>query len=85
MRTTYEKVEKGVPFEVPVRVRTLTRDDGVVRKVNGTEWNFSCCDCGLTHNILIQPGRKKVVIYMWRDNRRTSGRRRWNKYPCRGR
>ena len=42
--------------------------------------NFSCCDCGLVHNISIDVVKGKIDVVFVRDNRRTGQRRRWNKY-----
>ena len=46
----------------------------------GVNINFSCCDCGLVHNIVILSLRTRLKMYFWRDNRRTANRRRSRKF-----
>lgn len=43
--------------------------------------NFSCCDCGLVHNIAVERKGHKVYVAFTRDQRRSGQRRRWNVYP----
>jgi transcription elongation factor Elf1 len=51
-----------------------------VLKIKGTAMNFSCCDCGLTHKIVILPLKTRVKIYFWRDNRATANIRRGKQF-----
>lgn len=45
-------------------------------KTKGAAMNFSCCDCGLTHRIVIIPLKTRAKVYFWRDNRATANTRR---------
>ena len=43
--------------------------------------NMGCCDCGLVHNILVAiKGNNNVRLTIFRDNRRTGQKRRFNKF-----
>jgi len=45
------------------------------KKTKGGTMNFSCCDCGLVHNIVIVPLKTRLKLYFWRDNKLTKNRR----------
>ncbi len=46
--------------------------------------SLGCCDCGLTHHIeFIVSHRQKLTFALWRDNRKTAGKRRARTFPCR--
>lgn len=49
-------------------------------KHKGAAMNFSCCDCGLVHKIVILPLKTRAKIYFWRDNRATANIRRSKKF-----
>lgn len=65
---------KDVVEDVPVIMKYRQ-----IKGKNVAHMNFCCCDCGLVHNIAFVPLRTRLRAYFWRDNRRTSNRRRAKK------
>lgn len=53
---------------------------GQALKTKGARMNFSCCDCGLTHTIVIIPLKTRAKVYFWRRNRTTANIRRGKKF-----
>lgn len=83
MSGTYENAEPGVPIDLEVkRVRLTQVDSEKSEDINAAHFHLSCCGCGLTHDIVLKPGRKKIKMWLWEDNRRTAAKRRWNDYEC---
>jgi hypothetical protein len=39
---------------------------------------WSCCDCGLVHQVVLHQFKKKVGVTMWRDEYLTSKERKCN-------
>ena len=42
----------------------------------GEKFRFVCCDCGLTHDVVLMPGRDVVGMAMKRNQRATIARRK---------
>jgi hypothetical protein len=58
-RVRYTKTADGETFAVPVR-----------------QWyRMGCCDCGLIHDVWFVPGRQKIYMKVYRNNRATAARR----------
>lgn len=53
--------------------------DVTTKGIGMGSFNIACCDCGLVHNVLVFRERGKVVLYLYRDKRRTSSYRRHHK------
>jgi hypothetical protein len=78
---SYEEIEDGIPFDVELKENIFTLGKRKKVKTKCADMNFSCCDCGLVHNIAIVPSKTKVKVLMNRDNRRTGQTRRHVDFP----
>lgn len=65
-----------------MRSKYVIRKNGEIRKLNPQKSidKIACCDCGLIHTVEYTVGhRQKLTIKIWRDQRATGQRRRWQR------
>ena len=61
------------------RVQTVKRGE-FIAIIPGEKFGLECCGCGLVHDVLIRRAPMDAVeIAFWRNNRKTSARRRAQK------
>ena len=66
-------------YQQPKGYQQLNAGDGlVIDKLQDTIY-FGCCDCHLVHKFVFKKKKNEMIMYVYRDNRRTGQRRRYAK------